>query len=258
MAGPTIHQAANQKLPASAVALADGTTLEANNTSDDAADVSLDARLDTVESNELTRVRKPGIIPSARLVFTGNAVDTKTVTIAGEVWTSVAGAPAANEFQVGGGAEASIDNFVAAFNAGTTKNLKADKVGTDTFRIRLADAPNGNVIPGTTSMVLSETQDNATWNVANINETGETDGIGLIAHKRIAMTTLNVAGVLAVECPFTPKTVVAKLTTAAGIEKAWSGTVTISGTTVLIDADAGASPAANTDILDLVILGDQS
>lgn len=259
--GQTVRVAERNKYPASEVELADGTTVEANNSSEDTAAGLLTARVTAVEANELTRARKPGIIGSARLIFTGRAVNNETTTIGGEVYTAktVGAVAASKQYNLGADTEGDIDNFIANFNAQTALNVVAVKVGTDTIVFKHAATPGGTPTPATTSVAVSNTQSNATFNVLNLNATGQTQGIGLIAFKRVTIDATNVLGAIVFELPFTPVAVHLYARNAAGVPLFdTTATAVISGTTVVLTPGAGATPLLATDTVDVTILGNQS
>jgi len=64
-------------------------------------------------------------VAAADIVFSGQPTANDTFTVQGQLFTAVAGAPAANQFQIGAALTNTIDNFVAALNAASAAEVVA-------------------------------------------------------------------------------------------------------------------------------------
>jgi hypothetical protein len=211
-----------------------------------------------------------GIVPAARLVFITDATDTDTITIGGHVFKFLTALVAANTFtQIKRGTSAAQTraDLVKAINGTASANvvqattpfakkIVADVVGTS-VRIRWAAARGGLPVAGVAdSIALLEglTPAASIWSAADLNVSGKAPGSQNAMLGSVAITAQMVTNAsFQVELPFTPTVVLAFVTSAAGVQRASTDAVTISGNAINIALGGGASPAIQaTDVVTIL------
>ena len=145
--------------------------------------------------------------------------------------------------------DATKGNLINKINTVGTESVLAV---TDTGRFLLynADSVGGSVIPGTQSIVLTQTYATATntWNIENLNEVG-TLPYNKKAVGQFVVTTFNVDKDILIELPFSATILKWTAYSSSGAIKTTTATVVISLGDILINADAGATPLSNTDYI---------
>lgn len=139
--------------------------------------------------------------------------------------------------------------------ANGTESVFADEVGTN-VRIRNADAPGGNVILGTQDLSLSESITDASdvWNQTNLSATGRSTPQNLCAGT-VVITSENLATDFNIELPFAPVDFMWMAFTTAGVPKTTTAIVSISGNSLLVNANAGGTALIATDIIRWQAMG---
>ena len=202
-----------------------------------------------------------GIVPSSRLVITGNPANTDPAAIGAtniQFLTTLIAATTYAQVKRGATAALTLTNLIAYINNDTTNanwvesttpptwKIVADNPTGTQLRIRLADQRGGKPIAGispTTALTCTITGGPAAWLNANLNETGSAtyqvaSGIGKATISSADIT----AGTMYFEFPFTPTGFKVQAYSSAGVQRAYSDVTAISGDAVAITLGGGASP----------------
>jgi hypothetical protein len=207
-------------------------------------------------------VQQRGVIPSARMAFSaapGNtdpfAIGTATfqfltTLIAATTYTQIkrlatpALTLAATLDAINGVSNA---NVVPGSTLSGLPAIVADAVSATVLRIRKADAIGGNAIAGTvtsTALSCTITAGASAWSVANLNASGKAESDCQISTGQVAITAAMVTNAsFQVELPFTPTSAWCFVTSSAGVQRASTDAITISGNAINIALGGGASPA---------------
>lgn len=206
-------------------------------------------------------VRGEGVIPSARCAFSANPSDADTLGIGTHTFTfktTLAAAGATTQVKILGSAALTLAALLDAINGVTNANvvqattpfsasIVADAVSATVLRIRKADEQGGTAIAGTvssTALAASITAGASAWSAADLNVTGKSASDAKASFFQFAVTAAMVTnGSFQVELPFTPTAFSAFVTSSAGVQRASTDAVTISGNAISVALAGGASPA---------------
>lgn len=201
-----------------------------------------------------------GIIPSARLVMSGDASNNDTIAIGATTFkfvTTLGAAAAQVQVKRGVSAAATLAGLVKAIN-GTTDattwveattpfaaSILADSV-TTSLRIRQATKRGGRAIPGVSpSIALVEAITAAAdiWNVGNMNESGKDPGDTACAVAKFAVGAQMITnGSYQLELPFTPTVFEVDVRSSTGVLRSSNEAVTISSNALNFVMAGGATP----------------
>lgn len=225
-----------------------------------AADVkvgSLAALTTTAQNNIVAAINEldgeaatdAGSIASARLAMPNQPLANDTIDIGGDTY-EFDGVGGNINVVIGGSAAATRGNLITAINTNGTESVFADEVGTS-VQIQLADAPGGTPTVGTASLVLQEAITDAAdvWNQADIDDAGGYAGPKSMAFFVVDISNENLATDFAMLTTFTVDDVLWTAYDATGALKATTATLTATGQSVVVDADAGGSPLVATDVI---------
>jgi hypothetical protein len=150
-------------------------------------------------------------------------------------------------------AEPTMDNLLAAAVANGTENLFWDKIDATHLRLRSADGPQGNVVPGDPALAVSENLANyllSTGTPGNLNtEGGRAAGVSLHSVSTILVTAAHAAiGQIRLALPFTAARFIVQVRTAAGLLlNPAADAFTIAGGNIFITLAGGAGNIAAGD-----------
>lgn len=224
-----------------------------------------------------------GSLASASLVLSAQPTTTDTIGIGGDTYEFVAAAGnVANDaniaVEIGASAAATRANLIAAINAtdadnqhatinnvadtapalaNGTEDVVADEVGTD-VRVRTADAPGGNVLGASPSLVLAEVITAAAdiWKEGNVNMNtlgGAAPASRAHAIAEVTVTAAMVTNGKQVSFPFTPTRFRVQVTDSFGVVRGnGSDSFAIANDGVLVTFGGGADPDIQaTDVLQI-------
>lgn len=200
----------------------------------------------------------PGVVASVVAIQAGQPSDTDTLDVGGDTYqflTTPAGATSDIEVEIGGTAEATLDNLLAAAVASGTENLYWDKLSATQLRLRNADGPQGTILAGDQSIVLdASAATNWSFNVGDVNMNtlaGKVAGEASVAMAQLTITTAMITATLArLSFPFTPAGFTFSAVTAAGVPVAFTADAfAIDGDDVVVTL---GTDLANTDVLTVV------
>lgn len=215
-----------------------------------------------------------GVIPSARLNFATDASNADVITIGGKTFKFLTTLiPPDNTVQVKRGTSAAMTlaALIKAINGVASPGdwvesltpfavpIVADAPTATVLRIRNAVTRAGAPVAGVSGSVAltsSLTPPASIWNCANLNVSGKDPANCKAALFRVAVTAQMITnGSYQIELPFTPTVVQSFVTSAAGVQRASTDAVTISGNAVNIALGGGASPAIqSTDIVTVLVV----
>lgn len=223
----------------------------------EASDVDhLAAHLSGIDTEMLGMAQSQGASASAVIIQAGQPVAAETITIGADVYEAD-GAGANINFVIAGGAEATMDNLLAAAVANGTENLFWDKLSATTLRIRAADAPQGTIIGADPNILLANTLTNYTFNVGAVNLNtlaGKAAAQQVMAATTLTITAAMITATLArVSFPFTPTSLQVTVFDSTGaLKMACTDTFVITGDDVVITLAGGGGDLANTDVVHIV------
>lgn len=155
---------------------------------------------------------------------------------------------------IGGTAEATLDNLLAAAVANGTENLLWDKLDATHLRLRNADAPQGNLLAGEQDIAI-DASGATNWSCeagdVNMNTLGgAAAGTAEMASTTLTITTAMITATTArVSFTFTPRVVQFSAYTSAGVVKAFTAdAVNIVGDDVVLTL---GTDLANTDVVHI-------
>lgn len=200
-----------------------------------------------------------GIIPAARLtagtpvnanVFQIGAGTYQFVTALTTIQTytqiKVLGTAALSQAAAVNAINGAVDANVVQGSTVTVEKIVADLVSANLIRIRLADARGGNAIPGValTTALTATIGGGGVWSVANLISVGKLASDCHVTEGSVTITAgMVTAAAYQVELPFTPTAFFAFVASSAGVQRASTDAVTISGNALNIALAGGASPA---------------
>lgn len=201
-----------------------------------------------------------GVIPSARCAFSANPANNDTLTIGGKTFTfktTLIAATTTTQVKRGASAAATLATLLNAINGVTDSNVVldttpftasvvADAVSATVLRLRLASQQGGTAIAGvasSTALAASITAGATAWSVANLSASGKAS-VGGASVSQTAVTAAMLTNLsFQLELPFTPTVAMCFVTSSAGVQRASTDAITISGNAVNIGLAGGASPA---------------
>lgn len=202
-----------------------------------------------------------GIIPSARLIFSAQPTDADTIGIGGKTFTfktTLGAAGSTVQVEIGSTAADTLASLVKAVNGDEDDDwveattafavaVVADAVESNgALRLRNADERGGTAVAGTASVALAEAITDAAdiWNCANLSVSGKEASDYQCSAGVVAITAAMVtAGSFYIELPFTPTAFVHVCSSSAGVQRAITDAITISGDAIKVALAGGGSPA---------------
>lgn len=204
--------------------------------------------------NELVDVaQSEGSAAVVVAVQSGQPTTADTLTVGSDIYGVDSGGTI--QFALGGTAELSLDALLAAAVASGTENLFWDKIDATHLRIRNADAPQGNIVGGSPSVVLdASSMTNWVFDAGDVNMNtlaGKAAAKQAFAAVALTITTAMItATAVRISFPFTPTTYQAWLVNASGLPQIWSAdTFVITGDDIIVST---GTDFANTDVLHIV------
>lgn len=205
-----------------------------------------------------TQQSQNGAVAVAELVFSGQPLDTETVTIGADVYEFDNNATCCTggniQVTVGGSAEATLDNLVTKINTSGTVSVRGDKRGTTNLMVASASAAGGTATAADPSIALTEAASNVVWRPGNVNM-NTLAGQALTVEKRacstLSVTTALVGGAdaLLFKFDFTPNEFSVQVRDSVGVLKQnVSDRWTLANAGILWTS-AGATHVANSDVV---------
>lgn len=232
-------------------------------------------------ASQTTGAVDAGVIPVWTFLGATIPVTLDTLTIGADIYQFVTAAGSVNDdtyigVPLGGSADATLDNLVAAINATAgvtglklidgvtaalnhgTLGVKAVKVGT-TVECRPAATPGGTALASNPSIALNEAVTDAgdIWNVGNVNV--NTLGGRAAAQRKSGRATVTVTSAMItnkvqVDFGFTPTGFLpsARASDGGAVPMDGGDKFVITGNGILVTFGGGAGDLANTNVLTLI------
>lgn len=206
-------------------------------------------------------MRAEGVVPAARCAFSANPSNGDTLTINSSTFTfktSLVTATTTTQVKIGASAAVTLASLLNAINGvadvTVVKNttpfalpIVADAVSATVLRIRLALAQGGAAtagVSGSYALAASITAGASAWSAANLNVSGKSAIDCRVSMFEVAVTAAMVTNAsFQLELPFTPTSFSAFVTSSAGVQRASTDAITISGNAINVALAGGASPA---------------
>jgi hypothetical protein len=207
---------------------------------------------------ENVAVQTQGSPAVVQLIQAGQPTATNTLDVGADTYEADGSGSNIN-FVIGGTAEATMDNLLAASVASGTENLYWDKLSATTLRLRSADAPQGTVIGGSPAIDLDASSiTNYSFDVGDVSMATlggkAASSVSTVSTKITITTAMVTTGTIRIACPFTPTTYqVTAVSSAGALKIAMTDTFVITGDDIVITLNGGGSDLANTDVLHLNI-----
>lgn len=207
------------------------------------------------------RARCRGVVPAARCAFSANPANLDTITLGGHEFryvTTLGAATTHTQIMVLGSAALALAATLDAINGVTNASVVqattpfaglvvADAATATVLRLRKALTRGGLPDTGTASLTLaaSITGGASAWSITNLSAAGGKD----VTDQDVSVFSLTVTAAMVtatgfnIELPFTPTVVHWTAYTSAGVPRATTDNVTISGNSLLVAMAGGAAPA---------------
>ena len=214
----------------------------------------LGAHLAGIDNELLDVTQMEGSAAVVQLIQSDQPVANDTLVVGADTYEAD-GTGVNINFAIGGSAEATMDNLLAAAVASGTEDLYWDKLSATTLRLRNADAPQGNVLAGDQSIALNASSlTNYDFDVGDVNMNtlaGQDQAKTASAMASITVTTAMISGAsIRVAFPFTPTRFMVFLTDSTGLPQAFTAdTCTIDDDDILVTT---ATDFTDGDILTVL------
>lgn len=217
----------------------------------------LTAHLAGVDDEMAAMSQSGGVAASVYLIQGGQPIANDTLVVGADTYEAD-GAGANINFVIAGGAEATMDNLLAAAVASGTENLDWEKVNATTLVIRSADAPQGTVTAADPSIALNASAiTNYAFNSGDVNM--NTLAGKAVAQQTMVSTTLTItaamisAGFALISLPFTPTNFIAQVFAAGVYRLTQNDTFAITGDDIIVTLNGGGAPDIQAnDVLHIV------
>jgi hypothetical protein len=198
----------------------------------------------------------PGSVCVFQIVATGLPAGGQLLTIGADTYEAN-GAGGNINFAIGGTAEATMDNLLAAAVANGTENFFWDKpggLGTSILRLRSADGPQGNIIAADPNVAVTENLNNTVFDCGNVNVNTLAGRAAGVRQEASAVLTLNAGHIAAttarISFPFAVARFEVSCRTALGADiSAHTDTFLINNGDVLVTLAGGVGDLVATDVV---------
>lgn len=202
---------------------------------------------------EAADVQHEGSAAVVQLIQAGQPSANDTLTVGADVYEAD-GVGSNINFAIGGSAEATLNNLLAAAVASGTEDLFWDKLSATTLRLRSATAPQGTIVGADPDIALTNALTNWSTDAGDVNMNtlaGIAAAQTQVAVAALMITTAMITATTArISFPFTPTRFTFSAVTSTGVPVAFTtDALAIDGDDILLTLGADLG---NGDILTVV------